>query len=133
MWHKILIVGNLGKDPEMRPLQNGSSVTSFSIATTERWNSKDGEPQERTVWWRVSVFGKQAESSNRFLKKGSRALVEGRMNPDASGTPKIWTRSDGTPGASYDVTADVVKFLSPADSQDKDSHAQGQDEEEIPF
>ena len=112
MYHKIILVGNLGRDPEMRYTPSGTAVTNFSMATSEHWTGQDGQPQERTIWWRVSVFGKSGEACKNFLKKGSKVLVEGRMNADASGNPRIWTRQDGSAGASFEVTALSVKFLS---------------------
>ena len=68
---------------------------------------------KETIWFRVSVWGKQAESTNQYLKKGSKVLVEGRLTPDpATGGPKIWTRQDGTAGATFEVNAATVRFLS---------------------
>ncbi len=112
MYHKIILVGNLGRDPEMRYTPSGTAVTNFSMATSERWTGQDGQPQERTIWWRVSVFGKSGEACKNFLKKGSKVLVEGTMTADPSGNPRIWTKQDGTAGASFEVKAFTVKFLS---------------------
>ncbi len=113
MYQRIVLVGNLGNDPEMRYLPDGRPVTGFSLATNRRWSDRQtGESREETVWWRVSVFGNQAEACNQYLAKGRQVLVEGRMRPDPStGGPRIWQRQDGTPGASYEVTADTVRFL----------------------
>lgn len=114
MYNKVILVGNLGRDPEMRYSPSGQTVTNFSMATSEKWTGQDGQLQERTLWWRVSAWGKLAETCNQYLKKGSKVLVEGRMNGDAkSGGPRIYTRQDGTTGASFEVTAATVKFLSP--------------------
>ncbi len=97
----------------MRYTQDGTPVTNFSMATSEKWTSQDGEQKERTVWWRVSAWRRMAETCNQYLSTGSRVLVEGRINPDPeTGGPKVFTRNDGTPGASYEVTAQTVKFLS---------------------
>ena len=112
MYHKIILVGNLGRDPEMRYTPSGAAVTNFSMATSEKWTGQDGTPQERTIWWRVSVFGKQAESCNEYLKKGSKVLVEGHLRGDEKGNPRVYQRQDGTSGASFEVTAASVKFLS---------------------
>ncbi len=112
MYHKVVLVGNLGRDPEMRYMQDGTPVTNFSIATNEKWTGQDGEQKERTVWWRVSVWRKQAEACNQYLNSGSQVLIEGRIRPDPeTGGPKVFTRNDGTSGASYEVTAQVVRFL----------------------
>ena len=112
MYHKIILVGNLGRDPEMRYTPSGAAVTNFSMATSEKWTGQDGEKHERTIWWRVSVFGKMAEVCNEYLKKGSKVLVEGRMNADEKGNPRMWTGQDGASRASFEVTAATVKFLS---------------------
>lgn len=113
MYQKIIIVGNLGRDPEMRYTPDGKPVTQLSVATNRKWTDQSsGEPREETIWWRVSVWGKQAESCNQYLVKGQQVLVEGRLRPDPqTGGPRIWTRSDGTPGASFELTARTVRFL----------------------
>jgi single-strand DNA-binding protein len=113
MFHTIIIVGNLGGDPEMRYTPSGQTVTSFSVATNRRYTASNGEAVKETIWFRVSVWGKQAESCNTYLKKGGKVLIEGRLNPDReTGGPRTFTRQDGTPGASYEVTAFTVRFLS---------------------
>jgi single-strand DNA-binding protein len=113
MYQKITLVGRLGGDPEMRYLADGKPVTNFSLATNRKWSDRQsGDQREETIWWRVSVFGNQAEACNQYLSKGRQVLVEGRMRPDPnSGGPRIWTRQDGTPAASYEMTASVVQFL----------------------
>ena len=113
MYQKITLVGNLGNDPEMRYLPSGSPVTNFSMATNRRWtNQQTGEPGEETVWWRVAVFGPQAEACNQYLTKGRQVLVEGRMRPDpGTGKPRVYQRQDGSMGASYELTANTVQFL----------------------
>ncbi|MBL8046497.1 MAG: single-stranded DNA-binding protein [Anaerolineales bacterium] len=113
MYHKITLIGNLGRDPEMRYTPSGQAVANFSMATTEKWTGQDGQLQERTIWWRVSAFGKQAETINQYLKKGSKVYVEGRMQADPkTGGPRIYTRQDNTAGSSFEVTASTIKFLS---------------------
>lgn len=113
MYHTIIIVGNLGKDPEMRYTPSGQAVTSFSVATSRKYTSSNGEQVNETIWFRVSAWGKQAETCNQYLKKGSKVLVEGRLNPDKNtGGPRIWQKQDGTSGASFEVTAGTVRFLS---------------------
>jgi single-strand DNA-binding protein len=116
MYHKVILAGHLGRDPEMRYTPDGTPVTNFSVATTERWTSQDGQQQERTIWWRVTAWRRLAETCNQFLSKGRPVLVEGRVNPDPeTGNPRVFTRTDGTPGASYEVTAFTVKFLGARD------------------
>lgn len=113
MYQKLMIVGNLGQDPEMRYMQDGQAVTNFSLACNRRWNDRaTGEQQEEVTWYRVSVWGRQAEAANQYLRKGRQVLIEGRLRPDpATGGPRLWTRNDGSIGASFEVVADRVQFL----------------------
>ena len=115
MYHKIILVVNLGRDPEMRYTPSGQQVTSFSMATSEKWTGQDGQVQERTIWWRVTVWGKQAETCNQYLAKGRSVLVEGTLIGDENGGPRIWTGQDGKPRASFEVRAQTVRFLSRRD------------------
>jgi single-strand DNA-binding protein len=141
MYQKIILVGNLGRDPEMRYIPSGAAVTSFSMATSEKWTGQDGQKQERTIWWRISVFGKMGEVCNEYLKKGSKVLVEGRMTADPkTGNPRTFQRQDGTTGTSFEVTASAVKFLSSRGETGGGPGASGgmmdaepADETEIPF
>lgn len=113
MFHTIIIVGNLGKDPEMRYTPSGQAVTSFNVAANRQYTGADGNLVKETIWFRTSVWGKQAEACSQYLKKGSKVLVEGRLNADPqTGGPKVWQRQDGTSGASFEVTAQTVRFLS---------------------
>lgn len=110
-FHTVIVVGNLGADPVMRYLPNGDPVTSFSVASSRK-TKRDGATVDKTLWFRVSVWGKQAESCNTYLKKGSKVLVEGCLNPDPeTGSPRVWTNKDGKTGASYEITASTVRFL----------------------
>ncbi len=112
-FHTVILAGNLGRDPEMRYTPEGKAVTNFSIAVNDDYTNNNGERIKRTIWVRVSTWGKQAETCNQYLKKGSKALVEGRLNADPStGGPRIWTGQDGTPRASFEVSAQTVRFLS---------------------
>jgi single-strand DNA-binding protein len=143
MYQKIIIVGNLGRDPEMRYMPDGTAVTSFSVATSRRWNDRNsGQSVDETTWFRVSVWGRQAETANQYLNKGSKVLVEGRIKPDpATGAPRIWTRQDGTAGASFEVTAELVRFLSGREDgaaysgggEDFGGGSGAQEEDDIPF
>jgi single-strand DNA-binding protein len=140
MYHTIIIVGNLGRDPEMRYLPNGSAVTSFSIASSRQYTGSDGQLVKETVWFRITTWGKLAETCNQYLKKGKQVLVEGRITPDsATGGPRIWTRQDGTPGASYEVTAQMVRFLGRAGDEGSSGGGEfgeapaSQSEDDIPF
>ncbi len=136
MYQKITIVGNLGRDPEMRFTPSGQPVTSFNVATNRSYTGSDGQRVKETVWFRVSVWGKQAESSNNYLHKGSKVLIEGRLMADpATGGPRTYNRQDGSTGASFEITASAVQFL---DSR-SDSDQGGNDDmgtlsdDEIPF
>ncbi len=111
-FHTIIIVGNLGRDPEMRYTPSGKPVTSFSVASSRSYNNPNGEKVEETIWFRVTAWDKQAETCNQYLRKGSKVLVEGRLIPDKNGGPKIWTKQDGSAGASFEVNAATVRFLS---------------------
>lgn len=112
MYHQIILVGNVGKDPEMRYLPSGQAVTSFSVATNRQY-THDGETVKETTWFRISVWGKQGEACNQYLRKGSKVLVVGRLTPDKeTGGPKVWQKNDGTSGAGYDINAETVRFLS---------------------
>lgn len=113
MYHTVIVAGYLGKDPEMRYIPSGQAVTSFSVATSRQYQGSDGQQVKETIWFRVTVWSKQAESCNTYLKKGSKVLVEGRLVPDlTTGGPKIWTHNDGKPGSSYEINAGTVRFLS---------------------
>ena len=132
MYHKVIIVGNLGRDPEMRFIPSGQAVTSFSVAVTDGFGDR-----KKTIWFRVSAWDKQAETCNNYLKKGSKVLVEGRINADDNGNPRTWTRQDGSTSASYELTAQTVRFLSsrnegPAESESSYPDLPS-DDDEIPF
>ncbi len=107
MYHKLTIVGNLGKDPEMKYTTDGKAVTTFSVAASNR--------KDETVWFRVSTWEKLAETCNQYLHKGSKVLVEGVLKPGSDGSPRVFERKDGTWGASFEVVASAVKFLSGKD------------------
>ena len=113
MFHTIIIAGNVGRDPEMRYTPAGQAVTSFSVATNRQYTNNAGESVKETVWFRISAWGKTGEICNQYVKKGSKVLVEGRLNADpATGGPRTWTAQDGSTRASFEVTAQTVRFLS---------------------
>lgn len=138
MFHKLILVGNLGRDPEMRYTPSGQAVTTLNIATNRTW-TQDGEQRKETVWFRVTVWGRQAETVNEYLRKGRQVLVEGRLNPDDNGNPRVWTGNDGQARASFEVTAQTVRFLGGrgegGDFGPGDDFASGgpPSEDEIPF
>ena len=135
MYQSITVIGRLGRDPEMRYMPNGDQVTSFSIATDRAYKGKDGQLVKETTWFRVSVFGKTAETANQYLSKGKMVLVEGRLRVDPkSGGPQTFTRQDGTVGASFEITANTVRFLSPKDEGGAPADEGGMDGgADIPF
>jgi len=138
MFQQLTIVGYLGRDPEMRFTPSGQAVTSFSVATSRSYTNNAGQKVDETTWFRVSVWGAQAESCNQYLSKGRPVLVIGRLRPDPdSGGPRIFTRNDGSSGASFEVNAINVRFLPSGGSggyqQDMGDTAGGPEDDEIPF
>lgn len=127
-YQSITIVGRLGKAPEMRYSPSGDPVTSFSVAT-DRTYTKDGQQVKETTWFRVSVWGKQAEACNKYLDKGKQVLVTGRLIVGDGGGPRVYTTNDGKTGASFEINAEVVKFLSPA----SETGERAQDDGDVPF
>jgi single-strand DNA-binding protein len=114
MYQRLILVGNLGRDPEMRYLPDGTPITNFPMATSQKWNDAQGQLRELTAWFRISVRGKSAEICNQYLTKGRRVLVEGTLTADEkTGGPRLYQRKDGTWGASFEVRATMVRFLSP--------------------
>jgi single-strand DNA-binding protein len=138
MYHTIILVGNLGRDPEMRYTPSGQAVTNLNVASNRQYTTSDGNPVKETIWFRVSTWGKTAENCNQYLKKGSKVLIEGRLNPDPdTGSPRVFTRQDGSSGASFEVTAQTVKFLS-SRAEDESGYTAGEaqgvsEPEDIPF
>jgi single-strand DNA-binding protein len=131
MYQQIIIVGNLGREPECRFTPSGTTVTSLSVATNRKYTGSDGQVVKETTWFRVSVFGKSAETCAQYLKKGSAVLVEGRLTPDKnSGGPRVYQRPDGTTGATYEVFANTVRFL--GQRSDGAAPEAGNDEEDVP-
>jgi len=113
MYHKTEVIGNVGRQPEMRYLPSGSPVTSFSVAVNTSYTAASGEKVKETTWYSVSAFGKLAEIVNQYVYKGMLVFVEGQLKPDGkTGGPRIWTDNNGNSRASYDLTARDVRFLS---------------------
>lgn len=111
MFLQVILVGNLGRDPEMRYTPDGKAVTNFSVAVNNRYTTKAGETKEETTWFRVVTWDRMAENCNLYLKKGQRVLVTGRLIVDpATGGPRVWEK-DGRHGASFELTAQDVRFL----------------------
>ncbi|MEJ7619150.1 MAG: single-stranded DNA-binding protein [Pyrinomonadaceae bacterium] len=104
-FNKIIIVGNLGRDPELRYTPQGTAVCNFSMATNERRKDKNGEQQDITTWFRVTLWGKQAETASKYLTKGRNAYIEGRLHVEE------WTDKDGKMRHTLEVNASDVQFI----------------------
>ncbi len=105
MYQRTVIVGNLGRDPEMRYTASGTPVANFPVATNRKWSDNDGNMQEETTWFRVSVFGRQAEICNQYLQKGRTVLCDGDIRTST------YTDQNGVERHSWELRAAVVKFL----------------------
>jgi single-strand DNA-binding protein len=103
--NKVILVGNLGRDAELRYTPGGAAVSKFSLATTEVWNDKQGQRQERTEWHNIDLWGKQAESLNEYLRKGKQVYIEGRLQTDE------YTDKEGAKRKSTKVRCDRVVLL----------------------
>ena len=103
--NRVILIGNLGRDPEMRYMPSGDAVANFSIATTEKWKDKNGEMQEQTEWHRIAFFGRQAEICGEYLRKGSSVYVEGRLQT------RKWTDKDGNERYTTEVRGDRMQML----------------------
>ncbi len=103
--NKVILIGNLGQDPEKRVTGGGQTVCTFSIATTDRWSDKGGQPQERTEWHRIVVWGPQAENCAQYLSKGRQAYIEGRLQT------RQWEDKEGNKRQTTEVVAQRVQFL----------------------
>ena len=135
MFSKTIIVGHLGRDPELRYTSGGQPVCSFSVATSRSWTDQSGQPQEKTTWYRLTAWGKLGELCNQYLTKGRLVLAEGEVDASA------WSAQTGEPRASLELTARNVRFLGGKDGGGTsmggrvggDMGAPQIDEEEIPF
>lgn len=103
--NKVILIGNLGKDPETRYMSNGDAVTNITLATTDTWKDKNGEKQERTEWHRVTFYRKLAEIAGEYLKKGRSVYIEGRLET------RKWTDKNGVERYTTDIIASDMKML----------------------
>ena len=106
--NKVILLGNLGRDPETRYTTGGDAVTNLNIATSEQWKDKSGEKQERTEWHRVVLFGRQAEIAGEYLKKGRSVYIEGRLQT------RKWTDKDGVEKYSTEIVGDRMQLIGSA-------------------
>ena len=104
--NKVILLGNLGRDPEVRYTAGGNAVANLSLATTEKWKDKDGNKQEKTEWHRVTLWGRQAELAGEYLSKGSSVYIEGRLET------RKYTDKDGVEKYTTEVVADRMQFVS---------------------
>ena len=103
--NKVILIGNLGADPEVRYMPSGDAITNIRLATTDNWKDKNGEKQERTEWHRVAFFGKLAEIAGEYLKKGSQVYIEGRLQT------RKWQDKDGQDRYTTEIVADRMQML----------------------
>jgi single-strand DNA-binding protein len=108
--NKVILIGNLGRDPETRYTTDGSPVTNLNIATSETWKDKSGEKQERTEWHRVVLFGRQAEVAGEYLKKGRSVYIEGRLQT------RKYTDKDGVEKYATEIVGDRMQLLGGRDA-----------------
>lgn len=104
--NKVILLGRLGRNPELRYTPGGQATASFTLATSERWTDKNGQRQERTEWHNIVVWAKLAEIANQYLKKGSTAYIEGRI------TNRSWDDRDGNKRYKTEIVANTIQFLS---------------------
>lgn len=103
--NKVMLIGSLGRDPDIRYMPNGDAACNLSVATSESWKDKSGEKQERTEWHRISMFGKLAEIAGQYLAKGSSVYLEGKLQT------RKWTDKDGVDKYTTEIIADRMQML----------------------
>jgi single-strand DNA-binding protein len=103
--NKVILIGNLGKDPELRYTPGGKAVASFSLATTERWRDSEGVMQDKTEWHNIVVWGRQAETAKEYLAKGRQVYIEGRIQT------RSWEDKDGNTRYTTEIVAQRLQFL----------------------
>lgn len=115
--NKVILIGNLGADPEIRYTAGGQAVANFRLATSENWTNKEGQREQRTEWHRVVVWGKQAELCKEYLSKGRQVFVEGRLQT------RQWDDKDGNTRYTTEVVAQGVRFLGGRGADTRDDHS----------
>jgi single-strand DNA-binding protein len=120
MVNKVILIGNLGKDPEVRYSQAGAAIASFNVATTETWKKQDGSKEELTEWHRIVAFGRLGEICGEYLSKGSKVFIEGRLQT------RKWENKEGVTQYTTEIVAREMKMLSPRGSSGGSSQDQGQ-------
>ncbi len=117
--NKVILIGNLGRDPELRYTPSGQPVATFSLATTERWNDRNGQRQDRTEWHNIVAWGKLGELVNQYLKKGRSAYVEGRIST------RSWDDKDGNKRYKTEIIANQIQFLGSFDQPSGELESSG--------
>jgi len=127
--NKVILVGNLGRDPEVRYTKNGQAVATFSLATTERWTNKDGEREDKTEWHRIVAWGKLGEICGEYLSKGKQVYIEGRLQT------RQWEDNDGDKRSTTEIVANNMVMLgSHSSSQGTEAYEEGSDDQDdVPF
>ena len=120
--NKVMLIGNLGRDAEVRHTSNGTAVSTLNLATTERWKDKDGEKQEKTEWHRIIVWGKTAESLSQYLTKGKQIYVEGKLQT------RQWDDKEGVTRYTTEIKADRITLLGSGGRRDESGQRQGNDD-----
>jgi len=123
--NKVILIGNVGRDPEMRYLQSGEPVTTFSVATNRRWSGQDGQPREETEWHNVVAWRKLAEQCNEYLTKGRKVYIEGRLQT------RSWEDRE-TPGKKNYRTEIVATTMMMLDQRPRDGAMDGEGRESVP-
>ena len=125
MVNKVILIGNLGADPEVRYTQNGTAVANFRVATTETWK-KEGEKEELTEWHRIVTFGRLAEICGEYLSKGSKVYIEGRIQT------RKWDDRDGNTRYTTEIVAREMKMLSPRGAAEENQRGYRDEEPPLP-
>jgi len=124
--NKVILIGNVGRDPEMRYLQSGEPLTTFSLATNRRWNTPDGQRREETEWHNIVAWGKLAEQCNEFLSKGRSVYIEGRLQT------RSWEGPDGQKRYRTEIIANSMQMLDSRDQQRPREDGMGDEREAAP-
>ena len=119
--NKVIIVGRLGADPEVKQISSGNTVATLSVATSETWNDRNGQRQERTEWHRVVVWGKTAELCGKYLSKGRQVYLEGRLQT------RSWEDQQGQKRYTTEIVANTVQFLGGASQSSNNNYSQSSD------
>ena len=127
-WQQTIIVGNVGRDPEVRYLQSGQAVASFSVAVSRKWKDKDTDEQrEETTWFRVTCWRRLAETANQYVRKGTQIMVVGSIKASA------YTDKEGQPASSLELTADNFQLLGSRGDAEGEPEEAGTPSRDIPF